>query len=187
MRDIQTGSLWSHILGECMGGPLKGTQLQSIPSVITTWGDWKKEHPATTILNLDLSANRFNVQSWKKSERFVLGIQIEEKTKAWPYRYLQDNPVVVEALGNKKLLIVLKTESATAFAFEAGDAIKSGKIVDGILIGDDNTKWDLWKAIAIDGPQKGKTLTRIYALPSFRNAWLKFHPNSRVAGETPKN
>ena len=166
---------------------MKGTQLQSIPSVITTWGDWKKEHPATTILNLDLSANRFNVQSWKKSERFVLGIQIEEKTKAWPYRYLQDNPVVVEALGNKKLLIVLKTESATAFAFEAGDAIKSGKIVDGILIGDDNTKWDLWKAIAIDGPQKGKTLTRIYALPSFRNAWLKFHPNSRVAGETPKN
>ena len=187
MRDLQTKSLWSHILGECMSGPLKGTKLQSIPSVITTWEDWKNEHPTTTILNLNLSAKKFNVESWKKSERFVLGIQIEGKTKAWPYRYLENHPVVIETLAKKELLIVFKKESATAFAFELGGAIKNGKIIDGVLVSDDGTKWDLWKAVAIDGPQKGKTLTRVYALPSFRRAWLQFHPDSEIAGEAQKN
>lgn len=182
MRDLQTGSLWSHILGECMGGSLKGTKLPSVPSVITTWGDWKKEHPKTTILNLELSADRFNVQSWKKSGRFVLGIQVEGKTKAWPYSHLQNNPVIIETLGKKEVLIAFKKESATAFAFESDGKIKSGKIIDGILLGDDGTKWDLWKARAIDGPQKGTTLTRVYALPSYRKAWLQFHPDSKIAG-----
>ena len=187
MRDLQTGSLWSHILGECMDGPSKGTKLQSIPSVITTWGDWKKEHPATTVLNLDLSANRFGLQSWQKRGRFVLGIEVGGKTQAWPYNYLQNNPVIIETLGGTELLIAFKKESATAFAFETGGAIRSGKMVDGILLGDDGTKWDLWKALAIDGPQKGKTLTRVYALPSFRKAWLEFHPESEVAGEPKRN
>jgi hypothetical protein len=32
MRNVETGSLWSHILGEAMQGDLKGTTLQPLPT-----------------------------------------------------------------------------------------------------------------------------------------------------------
>lgn len=75
------------------------------------------------------------------------------------------------------------TGSATAFVFETGGMIKTGKLDNGFLVGDDETRWNWWSATAIEGPQKGKTLTRAYALPSSRRAWLDFHPGSQIAGE----
>ena len=35
MLDQETKSLWSHILGQAMRGPLKGTRLEVIPSTMT--------------------------------------------------------------------------------------------------------------------------------------------------------
>ena len=186
MRDLQTGSLWSHILGEAMDGPLKGTTLKPIPSVITSWGEWKKKHPETSVLNLDLSAKRFDTKAWKDRKRFVLGIEHDGKTKAWPYRFLEENPVSVETFTGKEFLIVFLKESATAFAFETGGIIKSGKLDQGTLVSDDGTRWNLWSARAMEGPQKGKNLTRAFALPSYRKAWLDFHPGSLMAGEASK-
>ena len=58
MRDLQTGSLWAHLLGECMEGPLKGKTLTPIPAAITSWKEWKTAHPNTTVLSLKRSAKR---------------------------------------------------------------------------------------------------------------------------------
>lgn len=187
MRDLQTGSLWSHILGEAMDGPLKGTTLQPIPSLITSWGEWKTKHPKTSVLNLDLSAKKFDTKAWKDRKRFVLGIEHDGKTKAWPYSFLEENPVRVETFAGKELLIVFLKESATAFAFETEGKIKSGKLDQGILVSDDGTRWNLWTARAIEGPQKGQSLIRAYALPSYRKAWLDFHPDSLIAKDAVKN
>tara|TARA_B110000438_G_C15808338_1_gene648473 strand:+ start:2265 stop:2909 length:645 start_codon:yes stop_codon:yes gene_type:complete len=186
MRDLQTGSLWSHILGEAMGGPLKGTTLKPIPSVITSWGEWKKKHPKTTVLNLDLSAKGYDTKVWEDRKRFVLGIEIDGKTKAWTYSFLGENPVQVETFAGKELLIVFLKESSTAFSFETGGTIKSGKLDQGEFVSDEGTRWNLWTAKAMEGPQKGTSLTRVYALPSYRRAWHDFHPDSVIAGETLK-
>jgi hypothetical protein len=45
MLDIETRSLWSHILGEAMAGELKGQLLKPIPSDMVTWAAWKRDHP----------------------------------------------------------------------------------------------------------------------------------------------
>ena len=50
MQDRETGSLWSHITGECLDGELVGTVLEQVPMVQTTWGEWKKAHPETRVL-----------------------------------------------------------------------------------------------------------------------------------------
>ena len=52
MYDVETRSLWSHLLGEAMAGPLKGTVLGQVPSVMVDWKTWKSRHPQTTVLNL---------------------------------------------------------------------------------------------------------------------------------------
>ena len=50
MQDKKTGSLWSHVTGECLDGEYKGTQLEMIPVVQTTWAEWSKDHPDTRVL-----------------------------------------------------------------------------------------------------------------------------------------
>jgi hypothetical protein len=50
MQDKETGSLWSHVTGECLEGEYVGTQLEMIPMVQTTWRQWSADHPETRVL-----------------------------------------------------------------------------------------------------------------------------------------
>lgn len=50
MMDEETETLWSHISGEALSGPLAGHRLKSLPSVQTTWQQWVASHPNTRVL-----------------------------------------------------------------------------------------------------------------------------------------
>lgn len=50
MMDEQTQTLWSHVSGEALSGPLEGRRLETIPSVQTTWQEWVAAHPDTRVL-----------------------------------------------------------------------------------------------------------------------------------------
>lgn len=45
--DNQTQSLWQQATGECIYGPLKGSQLPLLSGENTTYAEWKKQHPFT--------------------------------------------------------------------------------------------------------------------------------------------
>jgi len=185
MRDLETGSLWSHLLGEGMEGPLKGTILDPIPAVVTTWHEWRKSYLKTTVLSLKRSAKRFNADVYQEPETYVVGVAHLQITRAWPYDFLIKNPVYQDKLGSEKIVVVFLNESATGFVFKrhvGNELIEfASKLKDGILLSKDGTAWDPWRAKAISGPGKGKLLERIHAIPSFRRSWLAFHPNSAIA------
>ena len=63
MEDRETSTSWSHVTGRALDGPARGAQLQALPSVQTTWAEWKAAHPTTGVL--------------KKSEE-VLGSRYEK-------------------------------------------------------------------------------------------------------------
>jgi hypothetical protein len=50
MLDDVTGSYWSQFLGRAICGPAEGTRLEIRPSTVATWGDWRRDHPATDVL-----------------------------------------------------------------------------------------------------------------------------------------
>ncbi len=50
MYDKQTESLWLHVTGEALQGPLKGSKLEFLPSVVVPWGLWKLRHPGSRVL-----------------------------------------------------------------------------------------------------------------------------------------
>jgi hypothetical protein len=50
MYDELTESFWSQAMGRAICGPLTGTQLSIVPSVLTAWRDWRTEHPDTQVL-----------------------------------------------------------------------------------------------------------------------------------------
>lgn len=60
MFDEETMSLWNTIDGTPVVGPLAGSGLQLTPhpAVTTTWGEWKVQHPNTTVLSLDTGHKR---------------------------------------------------------------------------------------------------------------------------------
>ncbi len=53
MYDQKTQSLWNTLWGKPVIGPLVGTgiELEYLSVVTTTWGEWKKLHPETTVLS----------------------------------------------------------------------------------------------------------------------------------------
>jgi len=60
MFDEETMSLWSSLEGIPVVGPLVGSGLRlPIHAVVTTtWGEWKRDHPSTTVLSLETGYER---------------------------------------------------------------------------------------------------------------------------------
>jgi hypothetical protein len=50
MYDSLTDSLWSQILATAIRGDRTGDRLSLVPSSLTTWGQWRTDHPDTEVL-----------------------------------------------------------------------------------------------------------------------------------------
>ncbi|NNE07443.1 MAG: DUF3179 domain-containing protein [Gemmatimonadetes bacterium] len=46
-------SLWSQLQGKALAGTMAGTELATIPAAYTTWGDWVRWNPQTTVIERD--------------------------------------------------------------------------------------------------------------------------------------
>ena len=60
MYDRQTRTLWNHITGEPVLGPLADSdiRLELLPVVLTTWADWQEQHPDTLVVSEDTGFER---------------------------------------------------------------------------------------------------------------------------------
>ena len=60
MYDQATLSLWSNLTGEPVAGRLvgKGIELPVLPLTVTSWKDWRRRHPETTVVSLDTGYKR---------------------------------------------------------------------------------------------------------------------------------
>lgn len=81
MQDRQTGSLWSHITGECLEGAYQGTVLSMLPVAQTTWGDWVAAHPETRVLEKSAEI---------KSSRYESYFQDPERNGLFASKWLRD-------------------------------------------------------------------------------------------------
>jgi hypothetical protein len=51
MYDRQTNSYWPQALGQAVVGPLLGEELESIPTRLLSWADWRLAHPDGLVLS----------------------------------------------------------------------------------------------------------------------------------------
>lgn len=109
MYDRQTESLWSQIEGRAVSGPLKGTELELMPSQLTTWRAWREQHPETRVLSRNTGHQRDydstpygNYEESKtvffpireRDDRYhpkawVIGLTSGDKARAWPFKELE--------------------------------------------------------------------------------------------------
>ena len=50
MYDAESDSLWSQVAATAIRGPLTGTELELVPSMLASWDEWRTEHPDTEVL-----------------------------------------------------------------------------------------------------------------------------------------
>ena len=181
MIDSPTKSLWSHLLGQAMRGPLKETRLEVIPSRMTDWSSWRKLHPKTTVVILSRTSKDYSRDFYKYLERFVIGLAEGKSARAWPFDQLQKQPVVNDEIGGLPVLVVYDRQSSTAFVYQRNASqgehtfeFREGRLLDLAT----RSVWDLHSGRAISGPLRGTQLKPAQGIVSYRRAWQDFHPES---------
>lgn len=182
MLDQETKSLWSHLLGECMQGELVGTKLQTLPAEMLTWSAWKKRYPDTTVLNLSRSSHNYSRDFYRQQQDFVIGFTGRFGMHHVSMQTLHGQPVFNGDARGRPLLFLYNRESTGTRIFDrtvSNQTLTLRRFRDELLQ-DDQTA-SVWSddGIAIDGPLKDQRLKPVVAIPSFRRAWLQFHPESR--------
>lgn len=181
MIDLETRSLWSHLLGQAMRGPLKGKELEMLPSVMTDWATWHMQHPDTTVLNLRRTSNRYQRNFYRQPSQFVIGMAAGGSARAWPLDQLVNHPVVNDTFGVDPILIIFMRDSATALAFDRrvkGQTLTFRTAEGKLLDEQTGTQWDPASGQAVAGPLQGEYLARRIGVVSYRRAWRDFHPES---------
>ena len=201
MYDNQTQSLWSHIMGQAVAGDLSGTQLELIAALQTDWASWKERHPDTVVINPGLfgrdgyegyylrpdagvlgRTNRPDVDLNPKE--FVIGVRLGGEVKAYPFRVLNQQPVVNDTVGDVPLAVFFDKGSAVGAAF-------SSELADGTVLtfepGDDlemaidtqtQSEWDIFTGTATSGPLEGTQLAQIPITYAFWFGWADSLPRS---------
>ena len=184
MYDQETGSLWSHILGEAMEGRLQGTLLDMVPSVMTTWKDWKTEHPQTTVLALPPTAQEYRLAFHQRRDQFGLGILLEGEARLYRFDVLTRYPVVNDSMGKEAIVVTFDPESTAGRIFRSkleGRALTFapyGK--EKMRDRETGTIWSLALGTAEEGELKGKQLEMLPAIISYARVWAMFHPETSV-------
>jgi hypothetical protein len=182
MRDLETGSLWSHILGECMAGELKGEKLEVIPAVMTTWEKWLTDHPQTSVLDMAPTAARFRKDFYKDLREFVYGVKVGTVAKAYSFAFLESKPLVQEELGGVPVIVSYDAASTSAVIFGAGDLRFKAVLEGGRMIEvKSGSGFNPLSGHCSMGELAGRQLERLSGIVSYRRAWLVFYPESAVA------
>ena len=127
MFDEETSSLWSAIEGVPVVGPLVGSglQLRFHSAITTTWGEWKRDFPATTVLSIETGHERNYAEGAAYREYFgtdrlmfeVPGIDSRLKNKA---EVLVLRPGTLAPGSFPVALAVERLRREPVFNFEAG-------------------------------------------------------------------
>jgi hypothetical protein len=155
MYDRATSSLWSTLTGGPVVGPLVGQriELQTLPVVTSTWGEWRRRHPDTGVLSLDTGFERDYSEGAAYRDYFatdrlmfavpeldrrlpnkaeVLALRIQGETLAIAADYLRRHPVHHDRLGGTDLVVLTDPgganrvfeSSGTRFArWDGGDTV----------------------------------------------------------------
>ena len=181
MYDRETGSLWSHILGEAMEGRLKGTQLKQIPSVMTDWKTWRTQHSDSTVAWISRTSTEYRREFYRRPEQFVLGIAGEGKPKAWGFDQLSRTLTINDTWNDGPVLVAFDARSVTARLYDRklGERTLTFRNAEGKLVDNETgSTWELITGRAVAGPMAGKFLRPLPAIVSFKQAWSRFHPKS---------
>lgn len=153
MYDRATRSLWHQFTGTPIVGELAGSgiELAYFPTARTTWGDWRAEHPDTTVITRE--GARYPAWSYTHEDNDnsiyfayradpetmfpiayrddvlppkaeVVGVTLEGVHKAYPIELLREERIVHDRIGDVGVVVIASATSSDAHIFENPDGLK---------------------------------------------------------------
>ncbi|WP_151702323.1 DUF3179 domain-containing protein [Nitrincola alkalilacustris] len=165
LYDHQSESLWSQIMSQAISGPMKGVQLEFLPTSHTSWDEWRSRHPDTQVLSTDTGFRRDYRQnpyaSYINSDRLMFPVAMQD-ARMHPKTYV----IGVNLNGEQK-----------AYPFPELMELTDGRL-------EDNIGGELISLEFDAQAQTGRVFdhegTELPSLIAFWFAWFGFHPETRV-------
>lgn len=212
MFDAATKSLWSSLTGTPVVGPLvdSGLELEARPVVTTTWGEWRRRHPETTVLSLDTGYSRdysegaayreyfatdalmFDVSNRdgrlaNKAEVLALRLATEDGTRplAISAEFLRRHRVYhVEP---DPSLVVVTSDAGANRVYAAGEQRFERLDDEGRLIDGQGRAWRVTEDALVATFAESRELPRVPAHRAFWFGWYAQHPDTELIGAPPRN
>jgi hypothetical protein len=203
MYDHQTNSLWNHLRGEPVVGPLarSGIRLTVLPVVITSWRAWRTEHPDTTVLDVNTGYAReyapgrpygryfaspntmFPVSPRSdqlRTKDLVFAVRLDVGHKVYPLDTLRRTPVVNDRVGTTNVLVLGDAGGRTARAYERGALVFEAGATPGELVERaTDRRWRVQEERLLQ-PETGQTLPRLGGHVVYWFGWYAFYPDAEV-------
>ena len=208
MKDRETGTTWQQISGEGLLGPLKDEQLTFVFHEELSYGVWKKEHPHGRVLKIGPGGAEEHLASedWEeviggypatstlpekedlKHRTLVLGLKVNETPKAYPFKELRAQKLIMDDIGQAPIFLILAEDGLSARAFHANI---DGERLDFFLQTEtenrqlvDSQTGSIWnfRGEAMEGPHLGRKLEKIWLSKEYWFDWKEYNPESTVFG-----
>lgn len=201
MYDRQTDTLWSHVLGRAVAGPLKGAELEMVPLTHTTWKAWRDSQVGqVAVLTVRDAKGRDNYQAYYESKKTgiipravvderldgkarILGVMAPGLAKAYALDDLRREKVIHDNLGKHQLVIVYDEVGDSGVAFATTSKTERFRLENTQLV--DSTTQSLWSplsGVCVSGPRQGEELERADQTLAFWFGWLDHFPQTQLWG-----
>jgi hypothetical protein len=191
MYDTATNSLWNQFTGRPVVGPLTGSGivLKTRPVVITSWAEWRSEHPETRVADIETGfardyspgaayASYFDSpelmfptlvdQSKLKQKDYVFALRSSNVEKAWPLDLFEGGAVINDTAGVLDLVLVGDAATRTVRAYRSGGLEFEAGATRAELKADGEV-WRITEEALV--AQSGRTLGRLPGHISYWFAW----------------
>ncbi len=200
MFDRETRTLWSHLTGVAIEGPLQGSQLDMVAATQTSWRQWRRANPGTRVLGHDypgqrdsyagyfnnrdagiLGAKRTDARLPAKAK--IVGIRVADHAKAYRLDAVIKARAVNDVFEDIPLVVLgSPPDTAQIFRRDLPDRTLTFAVGAGGLLTDRETgsTWDALTGKATAGPLDGASLVPVPATTSFWFGWVDFFPGTAL-------
>jgi hypothetical protein len=203
--DERTSSLWSTLEGRPVVGELVGSglSLRLRPSVTTTWGEWRRQHPTTTVLSIDTGferdyregaayANYFGTDELmfqvpetddrldNKDEVLVMLLKGRDSGRlpvAISTVFLNDNRVYHFEVAGRGFVVITSADGANR-VYEVGEASFGRGEDSETFLDKEERRWRFTEDALVAWDNPGATCPRVTANRAFWFSWYAQFPET---------
>ena len=197
--DRESNSNWSQIRLDCVNGDLKGTEVETLALVETTWKTWKEMYPQTKVVSDNTGYNRsygnYPYRDYRTNHSFLIfpvsstdnridnkvrvhGIVRTGNTKIYPLSsFGEDVKVIHDEFEQEQYVIVGHGADNFIMSFlrDPGDGANlTFTAIQNkypvVMSDDEGNMWNVF-GLATSGPRKG---TQLHHAKSFMGYWFSF-------------
>ena len=164
-EDKTTKSWWRQATGEAIAGKLKGQSLPELQSNQMSLKKWLDLNPKSLVMQVDKNfkteydslsnyeagkrkgnLTRRDTLSWK-DESWVIGITIDDKSKAYDWNDLTKKRIIYDVINNKPIVLILANDNKSFMVLQRNDTNQKFILKENLLNDGQNNYTFLGKSI----------------------------------------